>query len=133
MEILDGRSVLSPLDATLDIDIRSDGRLCSQLSTGGFGYLWGGARANSGLWQGKAVFHVMIRDPLQVTVSNTEDLSTSHVARVGVSWADSPVGGLGEVGIGKSKCHLVRACMPLTLHHDLDALNLIRLEGHTQY
>ena len=97
------RVLLSPLDATLDVEIQKDGMLCTQLSTGGFGYLWGGARANAGLRDGKAVFNVLIREPLQVTVSNTGDLSTSHVARVGVSWADSPVGGLGEVGtMGKS-------------------------------
>lgn len=89
--------VMNPLDATLDIVLRENGTVCSKLSEGGYGYLWGGCRANVGLVEGKAHFKVRIVQPLPVNVLSTEDLQTTYTARIGVSWADVPVEKLGEV------------------------------------
>ena len=88
---------LNPLDCDLDIDLSSSGLRCSKLSADGFGYMWGGSRGNVGLTRGRACFSVRILRPLPVTAACTDDLSTAHIARVGVSWASTAVGLLGEV------------------------------------
>ncbi|GAX80589.1 hypothetical protein CEUSTIGMA_g8026.t1 [Chlamydomonas eustigma] len=90
-------ATLNPLDCNLDIDLRDGNLTCSKLSSNGFGYLWAGARGNVGMMEGKAFFSVRVTQALPVNVQSKDDLSTAHIARLGVSRLHTPVGQLGEV------------------------------------
>jgi hypothetical protein len=90
-------ATLNPLDCNLDIDLQDGNLTCSKLSNNGFGYLWAGARGNVGMMEGKAFFSVRVTQALPVNVQSKDDLSTAHIARVGLSRLQTPVGQLGEV------------------------------------
>eukprot|EP00955_Chlamydomonas_euryale_P041162 351904-Chlamydomonas_euryale.AAC.4 len=100
--------VLNPLDADLDMEIRggtltgsAGSCVASKLSSDGCGYLWGGVRADAGLWRGgAAVFTATVLRALPVNVVSAGDLRTEHACRVGVSRAGTAVGQLGEVRTG---------------------------------
>lgn len=98
-------ATLNPLDCNLDIELRDGNLTCSKLSNDGFGYMWAGCRGNVGLMEGKAFFRVRILQPLPVNVRNTDDLATAHLARIGVSYLETPVGQLGEVRELRSCMH----------------------------
>lgn len=93
------RVFINPLDANLDFVLSPDLLTGSTVSTGGFGYMHSGARANLGLSGGKHYFRVMVGQLQSVTVGNWNggDLTTNAVARIGLSTDDSDVGHLGEV------------------------------------
>lgn len=93
------RVFINPLDANLDFVLSPDLLTGSTVSTGGFGYMHSGARANLGLSGGKHYFRVVVGQLQSVTVGNWNggDLTTNAVARIGLSTEDSDVGHLGEV------------------------------------
>lgn len=83
---------LNPLDSTLNCDIVENGLVCQPITSGPFGYMWAGARANYGAKHGRYYFKFQVTNNLPVSLKDSDGLSTSHVARVGVSVIGSDVG-----------------------------------------
>eukprot|EP00798_Chlamydomonas_sp_ICE-L_P011771 gene11771-14920_t len=92
---------LEPLDANLELDFSEDRCSCQRMpGPPAVGYLFSGARANTGLASGKCYFSVKLGQPMPVNVPSTPPgepgLRTGFQARVGISRGDTPVNLLGE-------------------------------------
>ncbi|XP_020268698.1 heterogeneous nuclear ribonucleoprotein U-like protein 1 [Asparagus officinalis] len=89
------RVALNPADCDLDFDIGGNGLRGHGLHEQGFAYCWSGARANVGIRRGKYCFGCKIVSEQVVDLVDTPS-DQQHVARVGISRGDDPVGNLGE-------------------------------------
>ncbi len=92
---------LNALDSNLSVDLSASRLIATPLSFAGFGLLWSGTRATTGIVSGKYYFRVKVLAKLNTSVPKDiegpeGEAGITHACRIGVSTSSVDLSQLGE-------------------------------------